>query len=298
MLTNKIKDSRQDKIFHRLNLLFITIVFALFMYPVYFVIIASFSDPLALASGKVFFLPKSITLEGYSTIIREGAIWKGYLNSLIYSGLGTLLCIVLVIPYAYVISRKDFSGRHFFLIIMLIGMFLRGGLIPMYLLVRSLGLLDTLWAVVLPTAFMGWFAILARVFFINNIPNELHEAAKLDGASDFRYFFSIVLPLSTPIVAIIALFQGLIMWNDYFNPMIFLNDPDKFPLQMILRQILVENQLTTDLMESADSYEKQQRLSDLIRYSSIIVSSLPVVWLYLATQKQFKQGAFMGSVKG
>lgn len=297
-MASTIKFSKSDRIFNWVNLIFISLVFIVFMYPVYFVFIASVSDPLALAAGEVFFVPKNITLEGFSTILADSSIWRGYMNSFIYTITGTAFCLALSIPFAYAISRKDFSGRNVFLILTLITMFLHGGLIPTYLLVRNLGLLNTIWAVVLPPAFMGWFVVLARVFFKNSLPEELHDAAKLDGASDFRYFFSIVVPISKAIIAIIALFQGLILWNDYFNPMIFLDDQAKYPLQMILRQILIQNQLSRDLMENAGSFEKQQRLADLIRYSSIIVSSVPVVGLYIGTQKYFKQGVFMGSVKG
>lgn len=296
-MKNKIAASGVDKTFNILNYIFLTLCLLIVAYPVYFIIIASVSDPSAIYAGKVVFLPVGFTLDGYKRILDYESFFTGYRNTLIYTVVGTAINVVATIPAAYALSRKDLKGHNFFMMAITFTMIFSGGMIPSYLLVVNLGLYNTMWALILPVAVSSWNMIVARTFFSQNIPDEMLEAATLDGADNFQFFFRIVLPLSKSIVAVMVLFYAVNHWNSYFNAMIYLRDSTKYPLQLVLRSILFENSLG-DMVEDAATLAAQQRLGDLIKYGVIIASSLPLMILYPFLQRYFIQGVMIGAVKG
>jgi len=287
-----------DKTFDILNKIFITILIIIIVYPLIFVVSASISDQLAVASGRMWLWPVDITFEGYKRIFSNSSIWMGYRNTILYTIVGTLIHLFVLLPCAYALSRGEIMGRTFILWFILFTMLFNGGLIPTYLVIRSLGMLDTMWAIVIPNVVGAWSIFVARSFFQQNIPDQMIEAAKIDGASEFYTFIRIVLPLSLPIIAVMALFHAVGLWNQYFNALIYLSDRSKFPLQLILREILVVNQL--DLGAGSDDPEsivQQVRTAGLIKYAVIIVSSLPLLIAYPFLQRFFVQGILIGSIK-
>lgn|SRR5699024_1647342 len=296
------RETKGDKIFKFLNNLFLFLAFIIVLYPLIYIISASISSPAAVNSGKVWLLPKDITFEGYKLIFENSDIWRGYLNTILYTLLGTSINLAVTLPAAYALGRKDFVGRNFFTVMFVLTMFFEGGLIPTYLVVKNLGLIDTIWAMVLPNAAAIWNIIIARVFFQNTIPTELEEAAKIDGCSNFKLFTKIVLPLSTPIIAVMALFYGVDHWNSYFDALIYLKDRSMYPLQMILREILVLQEMAgtgTSMNESlAEAMHSKQQLASIIKYGVMIVSSLPVILVYPFLQRYFVKGVMIGSLKG
>ncbi len=297
LVTRKVKKSGADKIFDVVLYVLSGLIFLLVLYPLYFVVIASFSDPSAVAGGQVWLLPKGFTLDGYEEILRHSEIWIGYRNTIIYTLLGTAVGMVVNIFAAYALSRRDLVGRKFFMMLFIITMFFNGGLIPTFLTIKDFHLYNT-WAVmIVPFAVSTYNIIVARTFFENNIPEELNDAARIDGCGNLHYFFKIVLPLSKAILAVIGLWTAVGMWNSYFNALIYLKDADKYPLQLILRNILI----TSNMQMSFGSGEAMQialRLSSLMRYSVIIVSTLPIMCFYPFVQKYFNQGVMIGAVKG
>jgi len=296
-----VAESRQDKIFNVFNYAFLIFSLVVVLYPLIYIISASISDPTAVNSGKMVLFPIDVTFEGYKEIIEYTPIWRGYLNTIIYTVLGTFINLAITLPAAYALGRKDFVGRNFFTGMFVVTMFFSGGLIPTYLVVKNLGLIDTIWAMVLPNAAAIWNIVIARVFFQSTIPNELEESARIDGCSNFKLFFKIVLPLSAPIIAVMALFYGIGHWNQYFNALIYLQDRAKYPLQMILREILVLQDMSSqsDVTGSmAEALHSKQQLAAIIKYGVMIVSSLPVIVLYPFLQRHFVQGVMIGSLKG
>ncbi len=291
------KVSRADRAFDGLNYIVLTLVLLVVAYPLYFIVIASVSDPVAVYAGKVVLWPQSFTLEGYQRILKYQTFFTGYGNTLLYTGVGTLVNMLITVPAAYSLSRKDLAGRNFFMLMITFTMIFNGGLIPTYLLVLQLGLYNTLWALVLPVAVSSWNLIVGRTFFQQSIPEELLEAAFLDGCSNARFFVSIVLPLSKSILAVLTLFYAVSHWNSYFNALIYLKTATKYPLQLVLRNILFENSMG-DMVEDASTLAAQQRLGDLIKYGVIIASSLPLLVLYPFLQRYFIQGVMIGAVKG
>src|SRR5699024_3679489 len=223
-MNNAIQDTAKDKVFKVFNYSFLTLAMVVVLYPLIYIISASISDPTAVNSGKMWLLPKDITFEGYRLILKNNDIWRGYLNTIIYTTLGTGINLAVTLPAAYALGRKDFVGRNFFTGMFVLTMFFSGGLIPTYLVVKNLGLIDTIWSMVLPNAAAIWNIIIARVFFQSTIPRELEESAIIDGCSNFKLFFKIVLPLSAPIIAVMALFYGVGHWNQYFNALIYLSE--------------------------------------------------------------------------
>lgn len=291
--------SKEDLIFDVLNFIILTFCVIAVLYPLYFVIIASISDPSAIYSGEVWLLPKKITFEGYQRIFRDNSIWVGYKNSLIYTVVGTAINIALTLTGAYALSRKDLPGRKFFMLFLTFTLFFSGGLIPTYLVIKDLGMLNSIWAMVIPNAISVINLIIARTFLENTIPDELLEAAVIDGCSDAQFFVKIILPLSKPIIAILVLYYGVGHWNSFFDALIYLRDDSLYPLQIILRNILVQNQVnTTQMAMDAASYAAQQRVAELIKYGVIIVASIPVLTLYPFLQKYFVKGTMIGAVKG
>lgn len=288
-----------DKKFNLLNNIFLTAIVVVIVYPLIFVISASISDPVAVSSGKMWLWPVDITFDGYKKIMKDASIWLGYRNTIVYTFVGTVIHLFVLLPAAYALSRKELMGRKYILWIILFTMMFSGGIIPSFLVVKSLGMLDTIWALVIPGAVGAWSILVARAFFQQSIPDQLVEAAKIDGASDFHMFLRIVLPLSLPIVAVMSLFHAVNLWNQYFSALIYLSDRDKYPLQLILREILVVNQmqLGEGSGEQTESLIEQVRTGGLIKYAVIIVSSLPLLIAYPFLQRFFVQGVLIGSVK-
>lgn len=297
---SKLARTKNDKVFDVLNTLFFVIVLVVILYPLYFVVIASISDPSAVNTGQVLFWPKDITLEGYKAIMEHEALIRGFMNSVKYTFVGTIVNVVLTITAGYALSRKDLVGRDKIMMFILFTMFFSGGLIPTYLLVRNLGLIDTMWAVILPGAVSAYNLIIVRTFFQSNISQSLLEAAKIDGATNFQFFFKIAIPLSAPIIAVMILFHAVGHWNQYFDALIYLRNTALHPLQLVLRDILVLEQ-TKEIMEQGamiDGMQQQQQLADLIKYGVVVVASLPMLVIYPFVQKHFVKGVMIGSVKG
>ena len=293
----RIRSTRADKTFDILNYIILTFCFLIVAYPLYFIVIASVSDPVDVYAGKVFLYPVHASLDGYRRIVEYKSFFTGYRNTLIYTLIGTLVNVVLTIPGAYALSRKDLVGRNAVMMMITFTMLFSGGMIPNYLLVCELGLYNTMWALILPGAVSSWNLIVARTFFQQTIPDELLEAAQLDGATNTQFFLRVVLPLSKPIIAVMVLFYAVGHWNSYFSAMIYLSDPNKYPLQLVLRSILFENSFG-DMVEDAANLAAQQRLGDMIKYGIIIASSLPLLILYPFLQRYFIQGVMIGAVKG
>ena len=292
-----IRVSPADRIFDILNYVFLTLCLLIVAYPLYFIVIASVSDPTAVYAGKVILWPARFTLEGYQRILAYESFFTGYRNTVIYTVVGTTVNVLITIPGAYALSRKDLVGRNIFMMGVTFTMIFSGGLIPTYLLVISLNLYNTMWALILPVAVSAWNLIVARTFFQQTIPDELLEAATLDGAGNTQFFLRVVLPLSKSIIAVMVLFYAVNHWNSYFNALIYLKSAEKYPLQLVLRNILFENSLG-DMVEDASTLALQQRLGDLIKYGIIIASSLPLLILYPFLQRFFIQGVMIGAVKG
>ncbi len=293
-----IRESQGDKVFNILNLAFMIVLCALIVYPLYFVVIASVSDPNAVYEGKVIWLPHDASFDGYNELFKDTSIWNGYLNTIIYTVCGTAISVFCTICGAYALSRKTLPFGKIFMFMITFTMFFSGGLIPTYLTIQKLGMLNSIWAVILPTAIGPWYFIIARTFFQTSIPSDLYEAARIDGCDEFKLFTDIVLPLSSTIIAVMVLFYGVNMWNSYFLPMIYLSDEAKFPLQLVLRNLLIQNELSASMMTGdATSFVEQQRVADQIKYGAIIVSTLPVLIIYPFVQKHFAKGIMVGSVK-
>lgn len=285
-----------DKIFYLFVYVFLGFLALVILYPLYFIIIASISDPDAVLGGDVILFPVGITLSGFEAILHRSDVWLGYLNTIIYTALTVVLSLVVTVPAGWALSRKQLLGKKFFMIYFIIPMFFGGGLIPFYNVMNQLNLINTPWAVILPSILSVWNLFMTRTFFESSIPDGLVEAARIDGASEFRIFFSLVLPLSKAILAVMALYYAVGQWNSYFNAMIFLQDENLYPLQLILREILIASETTTG--GSGETILEQYRLANQIKYVSVIVSSAPVIMLYPFVQKYFAQGAMIGSLKG
>lgn len=292
-----IRRTRADRAFDLMDYIFLTIAFLLVAYPLYFVVIASVSDPIAVYEGRVILYPIKPTLEGYRRILSYSTLFTGYKNTLLYTLVGTSINVVLTITAGYALSRKELVGRNVMMMGVMITMIVSGGMIPNYLLVRSLRIYNTMWALILPGAVSTWNLIVTRTFFQQTIPDELREAADLDGCSDTAFFLRVVLPLSTSIIAVMILFYAVNHWNSYFNALIYLSSTAKYPLQLVLRNILIVNTLD-DMVNDVATQAAQQRMGDLIKYGMIIISSLPLLILYPFLQKYFVQGVMIGAIKG
>ena len=299
----KIHRAKGDVVFDTVIFIILTLIFLVVAYPLYWVIISSFSDPAAVDSGNVIWGPVGFNLNGYAEVFKNDQIVRGFINSLIYTVCGTLLNLAVTLPTAYALSRSDFNGNKFVTIFYMITMFVSGGMIPTYLVVKGCHMLDTMWALIVPGALSVYNMIVARTFFKSNLPNELLEAAKLDGCGNTRFFFHIALPLSSAIIAILVLYYGIGHWNSYFSALLYLSDEKKYPLQLVLRSILVlnESQLQKGGAVTAEQraeMERVRQLMELMKYSLIIISSIPVMIVYPLVQKHFVKGVMIGSVKG
>ena len=293
------KKVSQDKVVYFINYVLLALLLVIELYPLIYIVSCSFSSGDALMAGKVRFLPVDLTLDSYKAVFKYSSIWIGYKNSLIYTVIGTVISIVLTLFAAYPLSRTDFQGGNVFMGLFLFTMMFSGGLIPSYLLVKNLGLIDSMWAIVLPGAVSAYNVIVARTYFKQTIPNELLEAAQMDGCEDFKFFQKIVVPLSTPIIAVLCLWTAVGLWNSYFNPMIYINDEAKYPLQLVLRRILLLSQVNL-ASTNVDPLviQKNMYLSEMLKYGTIIISTLPLMIIYPFIQKYFVKGVMVGSVKG
>lgn len=302
-MVSGIKLSKRDRIFLICIYTYVAIALLLVAYPILYIISASISDPKMVASGEMWLFPKGITFKGYEIVFQNSKIWTGYGNTILYTLLGTTINLVVTMPAAYALSRKDFVGRGFFMGMFMVTMFIGGGLVPTYMLVKGLGMVNTMWALVIPGAASIWNIIVSRTFFANSIPAELQDAAQIDGATNIRLFLRIVLPLSMPIIAVMALFYGVGHWNSYFGAMIYLNDDAKYPLQLVLRQILVLQEMQSQVggiidATAAAAQNNKAEIASLVKYGVIIVSTLPIIAIYPFLQRYFVQGVMIGSVKG
>ncbi|NDL59875.1 carbohydrate ABC transporter permease [Phytoactinopolyspora mesophila] len=288
-----------DPLFNAVTVLVLGGALVAIIYPLYFILIASVSEPDQVYEGNVWLAPAGFTLDGYERIVSDPAVWRGLMNSLLYTGLAVTISVCLVLTAGYALSRRDMPGRSMFMLLFLATMFYDGGMIPRYLVVRDLGMLDSIWAMVLPNAVAVWNLIIARVYFESNIPGSLREAAHMDGASDLRFFFRIVLPMSKPLIAVMIMIHMVWNWNAFFDALIFLTDDSKYPLQLVLRNILVQNEVSTtgNLVGDLASYAEQQKVAELIKYGMIVFASLPMLLLFPFLQKYFTKGMLIGAVK-
>lgn len=296
----KIKLPWEDRLYLGFVYSFLALVLLVVAYPLLYVIGCSFSSPDALVVGRAFLWPVDFGFQVYEAVFRNEQIWTGYANSALYTVLGTVISTAVTIVGAYVLSRKEFTLRRQLTWFFTFTMFFGGGNMPTYLLVKSLGMLDTIWALVLPGAFSVWLGIIARTYITSSIPEELYEATCLDGGDFFQHFTRVVLPLSKPILAVLALNFATGHWNSYFSAMIYLSTPSKYPLQIILRNILISNVVDFSSISSGDvtGMIERQHLAELLKYSLIIVASVPLLVVYPFIQKYFIKGVMVGSVKG
>ncbi len=294
-----IRISYADLIFDIINYTILIFIVISILYPLYFIVIASISDPAMVGSGRVLFWPRGLNLEGYKAIFKDRIIVTGYRNSLIYMVLGTSINMLVTIPAAYSLSRKDLVGRDIIMLIFTFTMFFSGGLIPTYLVVKGLGMTNKIWAMVIPNAMSVYYLIVSRTFFRSNIPDEMLESTQIEGCSNIRFFISIALPLSKALLAVIALFYGVSHWNAFFNAMIYLNNEELFPIQLVLRNILLENQARQQMMKGLqEDLTSTEERAELIKYGMIIVASVPVLMIYPFVQKFFIKGVMIGAIKG
>ncbi|NRG29352.1 carbohydrate ABC transporter permease [Bacillus circulans] len=291
------RESVRDKVFVVVNYTLLAIIACLMIYPLIYVLSASFSNPARTVLGDIWLFPKELTLDLYVKVFQNEKILIGYRNTIIYTVFGTFINLLFSVMIAYPLSRKDFYGRNMITVFIMITMFFSGGMIPTYLLVKDLGMLDTIWAIVLPGAVSVYNVIIMRTFF-QSIPNELHEAASIDGCGNISFLLKIVMPLSMPIIAVMTLFYGVGHWNAYFDSLIYLNDESKFPLQLYLRQMLIQEDMSG--MSSASDNAISEHLMQIegLKYAVVIVASLPMLVLYPFLQKYFVKGVMIGSIKG
>ena len=288
-------DKGSNIFFYTINTFILLLLAFIVLYPLYFIIIASISDPDAVLAGKVFLYPVSITLSGFSKILEKSDVWKGYLNTIIYTILTVVISLLVTIPAGWALSRKNLMFRKAFMVYFIIPMFFGGGLTPFYNVMSGLHLVNTVWAIILPSVLSVWNLFMTKTFFESSIPNSLIEAAKIDGAGHFRTFITVVVPLAKPIIAVMALYYAIGQWNSYFNAMIFLQNEKLYPLQLVLKEILIATESTVG--GSGETILEQYRLATQIKYVSVIVSSIPVLMLYPFVQKYFEQGVMIGSLK-
>ena len=289
--------SFQDKALLLVGYILLGLFVVAIIIPMLYIVVASFMDPVTLQNSGITFDFEKWTLTAYERVISNKQIWVGFRNAVVYSLVFTFVSVMVTLLAAYPMSRPDFKGRGFFNLLFMITMFFGGGLIPTYLLISSLGLLDSMWAVILPGAFSVWNMIIARTYY-QGIPSELKEAASVDGANEITFYFRILLPVCTPVIAVLALWQFVGMWNSYFDAMIYLNDANKQPLQLVLRSILIQNQPESGMISDMQSTAQRAQLAELLKYATIIISSLPLLVMYPFFQKYFDSGIMAGSVKG
>lgn len=294
----KHRDSRDDRIFYLVNAALLTILMLIVLYPLIFIVSCSFSSAHAITSGRVILWPVEVTLRGYKAVFEYPTVLRGYLNTFFYTITGTLLNVALTMVAAYPLARPQLPGRRGLMFLFSFTMLFSGGMIPTYILVRNLGLINTVWAMILPGALSVYNMIITRTFLQTNVPGELLEASQIDGCSDVRYFFSVVLPLSKAVIAVITLYYAVGHWNSYFSAFLYLSEQELYPLQIVLRDILLANTFDASLIVDEELAAAKQGLADLLKYSLMVVSSLPVIIMYPFVQKYFIKGVLIGSLKG
>lgn len=294
---NKVQLTTADRVFNFFLYLICGIGTIIVLYPMYFIIIASFSDPTAVSSGSIGLLPVRPTFDGYAKLLAYDSIWVGYRNTIAYTVLGTAVILAVNLPAAYALSRRDLVGRKLINLLLIFPMFFNGGLIPTYMVVQEYGLVDNFWVMIIPFSVITYYIIVARTFFESSLPDGIWEAAQIDGCGNLRFFFSFVLPLSKAIIAVIALWAAVGIWNQYFNALIYLRSAELQPLQIILRSILINNQSMAS-MTTGTAAQEAQALAELIKYAVIVVSSAPIMCMYPFVQKYFNQGVMIGAMKG
>jgi len=291
-----MKKSRQDRIVDfAIHVIAVLMILAV-IYPLWFIIIASFSNPADVANGNVWVWPKKWILDGYRELFKQAAIWRSYGNTIIYTLTGTLVALLVNITAGYAMSRKDMVGRKWINLFYIIPMFISGGLIPIYLVVKDFNLLDSFWVMIVPFSVSTYNIIVARTFFNSSLPEGLWESAQIDGCGTIRYFFRFAIPLSKAIIAVIGLWTAVGIWNSWFNALIYLQSANLQPLQLLLRRILISNQ---SLLGAAtgEMASELRRLSDMMKYASIVISTIPIMCLYPFLQKYFNQGVMIGAIK-
>jgi putative aldouronate transport system permease protein len=293
----KVREPFGDRVFLIVVKLMLAVALVLVLLPLIYIVASSFSSPAAVNSGRVGFWPVEFSLEAYRSVLSNSEVLQGYYNSLIYAVFGTLISVTLTVAIAYPLSRKTFYGRNVIMTLLVFTMLFSGGVIPTYMVVHDLGMLDTRWALLIPNAIGVWQVIIARTFFANSIPDELYEASMLDGAGELRTLWSVVLPLSKPLLAVLALMYTIYQWNTYFDALVYLKDPDLYPLQIVLRNILLLNTPRTGATDLAQQMHQIQ-LANVLRYALIVVSSLPVLIIYPFVARHFTKGVMVGAVKG
>lgn len=289
--------SLQDKTLLLVGYILLGLFVVAIIVPMIYIVVASFIDPITLQNKGITFDFSKWTMTAYERVLSNKQIWVGFKNAVFYSIVFTVVFVMITMLAAYPMSRPDFRGKKLFNVIFVITMFFGGGLIPTYLLISDLKLLNSMWALILPGAFSVWNMIIARTYY-QGIPGELREAADVDGASELTFFFRILLPVCTPIIATLALWQFVGMWNSYFDAMIYLNDASKQPLQLVLRSILIQNQPESGMISDMQSTAERAQLAELLKYATIIISSLPLLVMYPFFQKYFDNGIMAGSIKG
>ena len=290
-----LRRSASDKVFHGLLMCICVIIIIVMVYPMYFVLVASISSPAAVINGRTWLLPADISLRGYGIVFENARIWVGYRNTIMYTFVGTFISVACTMMGAYALSRKTLPFRRFFQLYFVFTMFFSGGLVPTYFVISDLGMIDTFWVMVIPFAVSVFNLVIARTFIDANIPEELFEAAKMDGCDHFRFFWQILLPLSKAILAVLALFYAVGYWNDFFRALIYLQSDSRVPLQLVLREILIQNQ---QLAGMTGGFMEQVQLAEQLKYVLIIVSTLPLLVAYPFIQKHFTKGVMIGSLKG
>lgn len=294
---NKVKLSKSDRIFTIVLYTVTGILTLVALYPMYFIVIASISSPTAVSNGEVVLFPVNPTVEAYKKLLEYTSIWVGYRNTILYTVLGTAAILAVNLPAAYALSRKDLVGRRLFNLIYIFPMYFSGGLIPTFMVVRDFGFYDNIWVMIIPFSVITYYIIVARTFFSSSLPDGIWEAAQVDGCGNLRFFFQFVLPLSKAIIAVIALWAAVGIWNQYMTALIYIRNEDLQPLQIVLRSILISNQSMAQMTTGSAAAEARQ-MAELIKYAVIVVSSLPVMCIYPFVQKYFNQGVMIGAVKG
>ncbi|MDK4450885.1 carbohydrate ABC transporter permease [Enterococcus casseliflavus] len=289
--------SKIDRQILWLNRVIVTFLVVITIVPLIYVLVASFMDPATLINNGISFNPKDWTIQGYQRVFADDSILRGFVNSLFYSFSFSLLTVFITMITAYPLSRPNLAGKKIIMTFFVITMFVGGGLIPTYLLVKNLGMLDSVWAIIIPGAINVWNIILARTYF-SALPKELSEAATIDGANDLQILFKVMLPLAKPIMFVLFLYAFVGQWNSYFDAMIYIKDPDLQPLQLVLRNILIQNQPSQDMVGANTAMAEMKQIAELIKYATIVISSLPLIIMYPFFQKYFDKGVLVGSVKG
>lgn len=296
-VANKRK-TKGEILFDAVNIFFLSIILLIIVYPLIYVFSASFSDAQQVVAGNVRLFPVDFTFESYKAVFKNQNILRGFIITVFVTVVGTLFNLILTTLAAYPLSRRDLKGRNVIMFFVTFTMFFSGGIIPTYLIIQKLGLINNLLVLILPTAISTYNLIIMRTYFQTAIPYELQEAAFIDGCSNFKTLWRIILPLSGPILAVIALYYAVGHWNAYFNAMMYLTQRALYPLQLVLKEILVQNQLSAMLEMDTDSALQQALLGETIKYAVIVVSSLPMLVIYPFIQKFFIKGVMIGAIKG